>query len=111
MIGKESSDSKPVSIAKVLEVLEHRKKDGELGYEQELVYEYAKKFSKLSESDSKKIGKELEELGLRDKTVFKIIEILPVDISQLKLILVMERRALEEQEIAKIMKVVDSYRK
>ena len=28
MIGKESSDSKPVSIAKVLEVLEHRKKGG-----------------------------------------------------------------------------------
>jgi DNA-directed RNA polymerase subunit F len=111
MIGKESSDSKPVSIAKVLEVLEHRKKGGELGYEQQLVYDYAKKFSKLSEAESKKMYKELEELGLRDKTAYKIIEILPVDIAQLKLILVMERRALEEQEIANIMKVVDSYRK
>ena len=111
MIGKEGNDGRPVSIAEVLEVLEQRKKGGELGYEQELVYDYAKKFSKLSQSEAGKIRKELEELGLREKTAFKIIEIMPIDISQLKLVLVMERRAFEEQEITKIMGVIDSYRK
>ncbi len=111
MIGKENGNARPISIAEVLEVLEQRKKGGELGYEQELVYDYAKKFSKLSASEAAKMVKELDNLGLREKTIFKVIEVMPVDVSQLKLVLVLERRAFEEQEIAKVMAVVDSYRK
>ena len=39
MIGKSSSNDEVVTLPEVLEILEARKKSGELGYEQQLAYE------------------------------------------------------------------------
>ena len=64
MAGKKTLETRMASMPEVLGILEDRQTSGELGYEQQLVLEHATKFSKLKESDAKKLKKELEEAGL-----------------------------------------------
>jgi DNA-directed RNA polymerase subunit F len=110
MIGKGHTDSKPVSITEALEILEERKKSGELGYEQQLAYDHAKKFAKLTPEKAKKLGEELAELGLSRKGVVKIVDVLPINELQLKNVLVIEKKTIEEQTIKKILDILEKYR-
>jgi DNA-directed RNA polymerase subunit F len=113
MIGKTTGEGKLTSISEVQEILEDRQKDGDLGYEQTLAFDYAKKFNKLTKGESKKMQKELEELGLSEKLALKVVEIMPMDASQMKLILAMDKSRLptEEETVTKLMAVVKSYSK
>jgi DNA-directed RNA polymerase subunit F len=110
MIGKQQEGSKLASIYDVKEILEEKKEHTELGYEQKLAYEYAHKFAKLDKGDVNKLKKELEGFGLKEKTIMKILEIMPVDANQLKLILVPEKKVFEEEEVKKMLAVIESYR-
>lgn len=110
MIGKTQEGKRPVSSAEALEILEERKKDGELGYEQKLAYEHMGKFNKLSASETKKMVKELAEYGVGEAIAIKICDILPLDTIQLKQILVKSKKSFEEDEIGKIMEVVQAHR-
>lgn len=110
MIGKNGSQSEVVSLPEVLEILEKRKKAGELGYEQQLAYDYAKKFSKLDEEKAKKMRKEVEELGISAKGAAKVVEIMPLDLIQLKQLLIIEKKTVEDDVVAKVFAVVESYR-
>ncbi len=113
MAGKKRTGSRLASVAEVMYLLEERKKDGELGYEQTLTYEYATKFSKLKESDAKKMTKELEDLGLSELLSLKVIEIMPAEPNLLKLILAMDknRQPTDDETVNKILGVVKSYSK
>ena len=113
MAGKKRYDTRLASVPEVLEILEERKKDGELGYEQTLAYEYATKFSVIKESDAKKMKKDLEELGVDEKLALKFIEIMPDDASLVKLILAMDktRQPADDETVTKILTVVKSYSK
>ncbi|MDE1851799.1 MAG: DNA-directed RNA polymerase subunit F [Candidatus Micrarchaeota archaeon] len=110
MIGKKQTASKMVSIADVLDILEDRQKDGELGYEQQIELEHAKKFSKLGKKEAEKMKEELMENGMGEKTATKTVEIMPIDITQLKLILVMDRLTLDDEACKKLMGIVESHR-
>ncbi len=110
MIGKNQSDKSPVASAEALEVLEERKKDGELGYEQKLAYDHIKKYSGVSAGDAKKMIKELMVYGVGEGTAVKIVDIMPIEVLQLKHILAKEKKTFEEDEVSKMMEVVKSYR-
>ncbi len=114
MIGKNEQAKKPVSMAEAEEILEERKEDGELGYEQKLAYEHAKKFVKLKASDAKKLTNELEELGISAAAAVKVADIMPVDDMQLKQALAIESRKSSETadtELSKkIMGILEKYR-
>ncbi|MDE1834436.1 MAG: DNA-directed RNA polymerase subunit F [Candidatus Micrarchaeota archaeon] len=113
MIGKKRDEGRLASVSEVMEILEERKKDGELGYEQQLAFDYMEKFSKLGKGDSGKMQKQLEELGLSEPLALKTIEIMPIDAMQMKLILAMDktRAPTEDDAINKMMEVVKSYSK
>jgi DNA-directed RNA polymerase subunit F len=113
MSVKKSLDNKLVNISEVLDILDERKKGGELGYEQSITYEYASKFAKLKPGDAKKMKKELENMGLEEKLALKVIEIMPEEQNLLKLILAMDknRAPADEETIGKILGVVKSYAK
>lgn len=113
MIGKNTGDSRLVSISEVQEILEEREKDGALGYEQTLAFDYAKKFNKLSKSEANKMKKELEEMGLSERLALKMVEIMPIDASQVKLILAMDksRAPTEDETVNKLIEVVKKYSK
>lgn len=110
MIGKGKSETRIATLPEVREILEERKKEGETGYEQQLTDEYAKKFTKVSEADAKKMMKELTELGLGEKSAAKVIEIMPSDIIMLKQVLLIEKKSIEEETVGKVLEVVNSYR-
>ncbi|MDE1873646.1 MAG: DNA-directed RNA polymerase subunit F [Candidatus Micrarchaeota archaeon] len=110
MIGKSQSDRKPVTSAEALAILEDRKEDGELGYEQKLAYEHMKKFVTASPDDAKKMVKELMEYGVSESTAIKIADIMPIEVTQLKHILAKEKKTFEEDEVGKMMEVVKGHR-
>ena len=113
MAGKKRSDTSLASISDVLDILEKRKKDGELGYEQMLAFEYATKFAKLKPSDAKKMKKELEEMGLNEKLALKVVEVMPSEPNLMKLILAMDksRQPTDDESVKKMLEVVKSYAK
>jgi DNA-directed RNA polymerase subunit F len=112
MIGKQTINNKPVTLAEVSEILEDRKKDGELGFEQQATFDYASKFSKLSK---KKASEMLEELMKNEKIkpdfAVKIVDILPKNAAQLRLILAKGRYDLTSSEIEDVLKIVGKYSK
>jgi len=104
MIGKKILEDKPVTLAEVKEILQTRKDDGELTYEQKVTYDYAKKFGK-----SKKVKEALETLiaaGIDDKMAVKLVNAAPKTSEQIKLIFEKARFTLKENQIAKILEVV-----
>ncbi len=112
MIGKGSRSSRIATLPEVLGILEERKKDDseQFGYELELSYEYAKRFSSLGDEKGKKMKDELVELGLSQKAAAKVMEVMPINVLQLKQVLVMEKKTYEEDELAKVIATVDKYR-
>lgn len=111
MIGKEQEGTRLASVYEVKDILEEKKESmGELGYEQKLAYDYATKFAKLGKAEVGKLRKELEEFKLGEKVVMKMIEVMPVDINQLRLMLVSEKRNFEDDELKKILAVIEGYR-
>ena len=105
MIGKDAHDGKPIAISEVVEILEARKKSGELTYEQQIALEHAKKFA-LGKAQVDKVRKALDDLGLlNNKTVLKVTEIMPRNVMLLKQILASEKKAFSDEDISKILAV------
>ena len=100
MIGKEQKTQRLATISEALDVLEDRKKLGELGYEQQLAYEHAKKFSKLSVSNSNKLVNELKKLGISERVAVMITNVMPTELIQLKQILAMLKLKESEEKVA-----------
>jgi DNA-directed RNA polymerase subunit F len=112
MIGKAILNKRIVSIQEVLEILENRKKESELGYEQELAYEHAKKFSKISKEKAEKLIQQLGEIKkLSEEAKIKIVEILPKNEDTLRQILANEPYTLEENEIKRVMELINEAKK
>jgi DNA-directed RNA polymerase subunit F len=110
MIGKHQSERRPVTTAEALEVLEGRKEEGELGYEQKLAYDHIKKFTSIGKEDAKKMIKELMQYGVDESTAIKIVDVMPIEAVQLKHILAREKKTFEEDEVGKMMEVVKDHR-
>ncbi len=97
----EVKDTKVASIDDVISILESDK--SELTYEQQLALQHAKKFE-MSTAKAKRIIKALGEMGnLSERSMVKIIEIMPKNQMTLKQILISERKTYAEDEINKIL--------
>ena len=95
----------PDAIA--LKILEERSKRGELKYEQKNAYEHLKKFVKIDDEKAKKLFKELKEIKkLRDRHIVAIINFLPEDKDELKVILHKDFGVLEKEETEKILEII-----
>lgn len=111
MIGNELKESKDISLSEVLEILEKRKKRSPLGYEQQTSYDYCTAFVKLSLVDTKRLIEELMEIEeINEKTAIKIVDIIPVKESQLKIILAKERIELSPDKIQKVFEILLKYK-
>lgn len=97
--------SKPLSLAEIRELLDEEKN-------KELI-SFIKKFVKLTPAKAKELRKELESLniiGLREEEIVKIIDLLPEDAEDLRKITSSEI-SLKQDEIQKILEIVQKYRK
>ena len=100
-----------VCLPKVKEILEEIK---EKNYEQKLAYEHVKKFSKIELKKAEALIKELSELEMRklkDDQIVKIVDLLPKDIEDLKVILAKSQVPFKDDELEKVIEIVKKYGK
>lgn len=109
MIGKESESESTVSLGEVKRILEDKKKEKELTYEQQLAYDHAKKFAGLEKGKEEKLKSALVGLGASEKTAFRIIDILPKSALTLRQILAHENKTFTDDEISKMLAAVKEH--
>ena len=90
---------KLITNTEAKDILKERKKEIELGYEQKNAIDYLKKYDKLTEKKIKDLLKTLSEIKkLRERQVIAIVNILPKDKDDLRLILDKDYNILTEEE-------------
>ncbi|HEX54668.1 MAG: hypothetical protein DRO90_01985 [Candidatus Altiarchaeales archaeon] len=106
-----------VPIAEVKSILEkkereYKRENNELLYEQKRALEHARKYSKLSLKDSRELIKKLSELDLNltEDQIVKISDLLPETVDDVRAIFAKERFKYTEEDIKKILEIVDQYR-
>ncbi len=109
MIGKEVKSSSYLALGEVKELLEERKKEGELGYEQLEAYEYVKKFAKLNAKESRELIEKIMNYSISEKAAAIIANILPDNPLQVKQILSIEKNEVNDEIVSKIIEIVKEY--
>jgi len=100
--------SEPVPAAQAKELLEKRKKEGELNYEQTSALEHCEKTVSMSPKETaKKIDLLLEKnKKLLPETAAKLVDIQPKAANTLKAVLLKDKIELSDEEIEEILKVL-----
>jgi DNA-directed RNA polymerase subunit F len=103
-------DKKFVSLAEVKEIISERQGDGELTAEQKLALEHAQKFGRIDAKKTRKLVKELMELGfVSEVNAVKIADLMPSTADDVRLIFSKERASVEKKDIEKVLSVVQKY--
>ena len=96
-----------IPAAQVKKILTNKAKDKELAYEQKITLEHLKKFSKLSEKDTTQLQQALAEIAkLKEKHIVAIIDNLPQDLDDIRLLFSNERVDLSDDHKKKILAAV-----
>jgi len=104
------NETKPVSMIEAKEVLSSREKRKELSYEQKLALEHLNKFTKLKPEEAKKLSEELSSvLRMSQETLVQILNFLPKNPDELRMIFSREKFSLKEDEINKILEIIKKY--
>ena len=99
-----------ISWAEARKILEKKEKDKELGYEQKNALEHLRKFSKLSEKKAEEMADELRKPGkLSEKQIMAIINLLPEDMDDIRLLFAHEIANLSEDDKKKIINTVKKF--
>jgi len=108
---------KPVTLPEVAEIL--KEKEGEytgraveLIYSQRKALDHASKFSKVKSKDAEEMVSKLSalDLTLGADRIVKIVDLMPKNVDDIRAIFAKERFKYTEDEIKKIIDVVDQYR-
>ena len=90
---------KLVTDAEALELLKARSKEIELGYEQKNALEHLKKFCYLSKKQAMELMEKLREVEkLTERQIISIVNILPKDRDDLRVVLEKDYKNLSEDE-------------
>ena len=88
-----------VSNTRAKEILKERKKEIEFGYEQKNAHDYLKKYDKLTQKRAEDLVKKLKEVKkLRDRQIIAIVNVLPKDKDDLRLLLEKDYNLLTDEE-------------
>ena len=99
-----------VSWAHAKRILEKKEKEKELGYEQKNALEHLKKFSKLNEKKSNEMAEELFKIGkLNDKQIMTIVNLLPEDMDDIRVVFAHEIANLSDDDKKKILSIVRKF--
>lgn len=93
-------------------ILEERKKDRDLVYEQKICLEYLEKVPKLTQAQVKSITEELGKIAiLKQRYIALIVNVLPDTEEEVEMLFSKERTNLKKEEIRQIVEIVKKYRK
>lgn len=105
-------EEKYLTVEEAKELLEKRRKDGELGYEQQNTLDYLEKFAKLTEKEAEKMRKELEALGLlNEKQVVWLVNTVPQKEDAVKAVLSQEKLELNAEQVKDVLKICKKFGK
>lgn len=100
-------DEKVVSWAEAKKIISEKEKNKEFAYEQKNALDHLRKFCKLPEKKYEKIIEELKEIEkLKEKHIVSIINFLPENQNDLRILFANERLVLTDDEKRKILKIV-----
>jgi len=110
MIGKEVIESEPIPSSKVKEIIEEFADDNELNYEQNLTLNHLARFKRYSPEDAEEIYQKLQdEFGLRDKVAVHIVDLVPEDLADMRLIFAKEATKTTKEDMEKILEMLEQY--
>ncbi len=110
MIGKNIIESEPIPGAKVKEVLEEFSEDNELNYEQNVTLNHLARFKRYTVEDSEEIIEKLkDEFNLREKVAVHIVDLVPQDLADLRLIFAKEPIKVDADDMKKILELLEQY--
>jgi len=99
-----------VTWTEARKLLESKENDGELGYEQKNALEFLRKFSKLSEKKTNELLGELRKIEkLKEKHIVSIINMLPENLDDLRLLFAHEIISPSEDDRKKILNIVKKF--
>lgn len=88
-----------VTNTKAREILKDRKKEIEFGYEQKNSYDYLKKYDRMTPKKAKDLIEKLKEVKkLRERQIIVIVNTMPTDKDDLRLLLEKDYNLLTEEE-------------
>ena len=114
MSNYELISTEPVSNAIAGDIIKKKAKEQELTYREDKVQEYLKKYQKLSKTEYEKAKKELEALEiprLDDSHLIKILDIMPINGTELRAIVSHSGTVLVDENVEKILGVLKNYQK
>ncbi len=102
----EVKSARAVSIEEAKELLEARKKDGELGYEQSQALEHCEKTTQRSVKEATKIAEKVRKINenITEGTAVKITDISPASASTVRAIVSKDKIEMNDEEATKIVK-------
>ncbi|MFA5412199.1 MAG: hypothetical protein WC350_02540 [Candidatus Micrarchaeia archaeon] len=103
------TNSRPVPMADVLEVLQARKDAGEeLGYEQANALEHATLFAKTDRKKSEGMLKKVKAASpkIDEETAVKIVDIMPGSEAALKAVLLKNKIDISEEEMKDVLRAL-----
>lgn len=108
----EIKNEKVVPFIGVKKILNQKAKEKSLSYEQKNTLEYLRKFYKFSEKSVNQLINELKKIEkLNDRLIINIVNLLPQDLDDLRLLFANERVVLTEEEKKQILNVVKEFSK
>ena len=109
MIGKRVIDNKPIPAVKVREILEDFNESHELTYEQNVTTNHIIKFAHYSLEDAESILEELEAMDIKPKIAVRIVDLVPEDLADLRLIFAKENVPIKKEDMEKILDILQKY--
>jgi DNA-directed RNA polymerase subunit F len=110
MIGKEVIESEPIPSSKVKEIIEEFSDSNELNYEQNLTLNHLARFKRYSAEDAEEIYQKLiDEFGLRNKVAAHIVDMVPEDLADMRLIFAKEPTKTSNEDMEKILEMLEQY--
>lgn len=110
MIGKEVIESEPITGSQVKKILEDFAEENELNYEQNLTLNHLARFKRYSAEDAEEIFEKLQdEFGLRAKVAAHIVDLVPQDLADMRLIFAKEPGNTGKEEMEKMLEMLEQY--
>lgn len=102
-------ESEPIQLVRVKEILEEYSENNELTYEQNITLNHLSRFQHFSKEDGDAIIEELDSIDIKPKLAIRIINLIPKDLSDLRLIFAKEASNPTKEQMEKILEILDKY--
>lgn len=101
-----------VNIVDAKQVMEDRKNDKDLIYEQKICMEYLEKVVKMTPAKAKALVDELNQISiLKPRYISLIVTMLPDTEEEVEMLFSKERTNLKKEEVKQIVEIIGKYKK